>query len=311
MYVMIFHLIMGVGISSRGRTESIGTVKRWATSTHFETIKFLKVRTPPLHSRTLYSRTLYSIMMYTRALWLSRPLIGLQNRAAIVSSRTLSACSTVSSDGEAFRKLHDIQLKGLDDINDFEPITSFNSAPFKTGIVESLKRQGFTEPTTIQAQSWPIAIAGRDIISIARTGSGKTCAFLLPCFEKLSRLPPQRNQRGEPRKYPTAVVLAPTRELALQIENEANKFAPSMGLNVACFCGGTAKGPQFRAISRGIDLIVGTPGRLNDLIETGALDLKMVKYLVLVRVCQWCTMCIISHMCALYSVPQMRYIGRG
>ncbi|CAE7384232.1 unnamed protein product, partial [Symbiodinium microadriaticum] len=94
-------------------------------------------------------------------------------------------------------------------------------------------------------------------------------------------MPPQRTERGEPRKYPTAVVLAPTRELALQIENEANKFAPSMGLTVACFYGGTSKGPQFRAITRGIDLVIGTPGRLNDLIDTGALNLKMVKYLVL------------------------------
>ena len=221
--------------------------------------------------------------MFTRVLRLSRPLIGVKNGGGVISRQTLRACSTEISDGKAFRKLHNIQLQGLDDENDFEPIISFDSTPFKPGIVESLKRQGFTEPTTIQAQSWPIAMAGRDIISIARTGSGKTCAFLLPCFEKLSRLPPQRTQRGEPRKYPTAVVLAPTRELALQIENEANKFAPSMGLTVACFYGGTPKGPQFRAISRGVDLVVGTPGRLNDLIESGGLNLQLVKYLVLVR----------------------------
>ena len=174
-------------------------------------------------------------------------------------------------------------MKGLEG-ETFEPVLSFDDLPFSANIVASLKRQGYSEPTSIQAQSWPIAMAGRDMISVAKTGSGKTCAFLLPAFQKISGSPPQTERKFDNRRkgrFPSAVILAPTRELALQIESEANKFAPSVGITVASFYGGTPKGPQFRTLSRGVDVVVGTPGRINDLLDSGALNLKLVKYMVL------------------------------
>jgi ATP-dependent RNA helicase DDX5/DBP2 len=222
--------------------------------------------------------------MYSRALRLSQPIAHSFSRGK-ASLQLVRSCSGgvptgSGEDADAFRKFHDISLKNLGG-ETYDPVMSFDDTPFHPAIVASLKRQGYSEPTHIQAQSWPIAMAGRDMISIARTGSGKTCAFLLPAFQKIAKSAPQRTERGQPRRFPTAVVLAPTRELALQIENEANKFAPSIGLTVASFYGGTSKGPQFRTLSRGVDVVVGTPGRLNDLIDSGALNLKLCKYLVL------------------------------
>mmetsp|Transcript_16840 Transcript_16840/g.25322 ORF Transcript_16840/g.25322 Transcript_16840/m.25322 type:complete len:552 (+) Transcript_16840:58-1713(+) len=182
---------------------------------------------------------------------------------------------------ESFRKLHSVILKGLKRDEECTPLLSFDDAPFPAPVTEALKRQGFTAPTPIQAQSWPLALAGRDMISVARTGSGKTCAFLLPAFEKIYKNPPQRRVPGRPRKLPTALVLAPTRELTQQIETEALKFSGVAGISVAALFGGASKGPQLRTLSRGVDLIVATPGRCNDLIEMGALDLSLVNYLVL------------------------------
>lgn len=193
---------------------------------------------------------------------------------------------------QEYRKEHDVRIKGFNgDMADLAPLTSFDSLPFTPALVQSLRKQGFSAPTAIQAQSWPIALLKKDIISIARTGSGKTCAFLLPALQAISQthVPPPSREAGEaPRRRssrrgrtPRALVLAPTRELAQQIEREAAKYTTSVGISVASFYGGTPKGPQMRQLSRGVDVVVATPGRCNDLVETGMLELGDVDYLVL------------------------------
>jgi ATP-dependent RNA helicase DDX5/DBP2 len=198
-----------------------------------------------------------------------------------------------------FRTLHEIRVKG-EDSADFDPIIDFESTPFAPSLKRVLKSEGFTEPTATQAQSWPIAFAKRDVISVARTGSGKTCGFLLPAFHKLmlesdsepvERVPfvrenqrgrrPTSNNRSRLGRSPKVLVLAPTRELTLQIESEAQKYSRATGLSALCLYGGTPKGPQIRQLRSGTDIIVATPGRCNDLAEMGLLDLSKISYLVL------------------------------
>ncbi|MBA0571911.1 hypothetical protein Golob_002280, partial [Gossypium lobatum] len=134
---------------------------------------------------------------------------------------------------------------------------------------------GFSAPTPIQAQSWPIAVQGRDIVAIAKTGSGKTLGYLLPGFMHLKRC------HNDPQMGPTVLVLSPTRELATQIQDEAHKFGKSSRISCTCLYGGAPKGPQLREIERGVDIVVATPGRLNDILEMKRISLHQVSYLVL------------------------------
>ncbi|RVW46562.1 DEAD-box ATP-dependent RNA helicase 46 [Vitis vinifera] len=134
---------------------------------------------------------------------------------------------------------------------------------------------GFSAPTPIQAQSWPVALQSRDIVAIAKTGSGKTLGYLIPGFIHLKRI------RNNPQMGPTVLVLSPTRELATQIQDEAVKFGRSSRLSCTCLYGGAPKGPQLRDLDRGADIVVATPGRLNDILEMRRVSLRQVSYLVL------------------------------
>ena len=133
---------------------------------------------------------------------------------------------------------------------------------------------GFSAPTPIQAQTWPIAMMERDVISIAKTGSGKTLAFLLPCYKKMDA------RFGGANGSINVLVLAPTRELATQIQEEADKFGRAAGYLSACAYGGAAKKDQLRAMSSA-SVLVATPGRLNDFLDAGQVDLSQVFYLVM------------------------------
>ncbi|KAJ8536665.1 hypothetical protein K7X08_035066 [Anisodus acutangulus] len=144
--------------------------------------------------------------------------------------------------------------------------------------VGGIRQAGFPAPSPIQAQSWPIALLGRDIVAVAKTGSGKTLGFLLPVFILLKR------RRSTPQSGPTILVLSPTRELVTQIQDEAEKFGRSSKISctmnqVNCLYGGAPKGPQIRDLER-VD-IVATPGRLNDILESGRIRLDQISYLVL------------------------------
>jgi ATP-dependent RNA helicase DDX5/DBP2 len=137
---------------------------------------------------------------------------------------------------------------------------------FPDTVMGCIKRAGFEKPSPIQAQGWSVVMSGRDLIGIAETGSGKTCSFLLPSFVHLIN---KKNNMpyGPGRKGPFGLVLAPTRELAQQIEAEANKFGTSSGIRCVSLVGGVPKGDQIRALRRGCDIIIATPGRLIDMLE--------------------------------------------
>jgi ATP-dependent RNA helicase RhlE len=133
-----------------------------------------------------------------------------------------------------------------------------------------MERLGITEPTEIQTKTIPHALAGRDIMASAETGSGKTAAFLLPIIERLKQHGPAR-----------ALILAPTRELALQIEANAKSYSRAARLRTVSVVGGESVSRQVKALDSGVDILIATPGRLNDLIERGAVSLKAIEVLVL------------------------------
>ncbi|XP_026381855.1 DEAD-box ATP-dependent RNA helicase 14-like isoform X2 [Papaver somniferum] len=173
---------------------------------------------------------------------------------------------------EAYRRQHEISVSG-DDVP--APFSSFESTGFPPELLREVHQAGFSAPTPIQAQSWPIALQSRDIVAIAKTGSGKTLGYLIPGFMHLKRV------RNNSQMGPTVLVLSPTRELATQIQDEAVKFGRSLRLQCTCLYGGAPKGPQLREIERGCDIVVATPGRLNDILEMRKISLRQVSYLVL------------------------------
>eukprot|EP00250_Pteridium_aquilinum_P019622 c24496_g1_i3 orf=292-2184(-) len=142
-------------------------------------------------------------------------------------------------------------------------------------MILQLLSAGFLAPTPIQAQSWPLALQSRDIVAIAKTGSGKTLGYLLPAFLHLART------RANSQLGPVVLVLSPTRELATQIQDEALKFGKSSRISCTCVYGGAPKGPQLRDLDRGADIVIATPGRLNDFLEMKRVSLRQVSYLVL------------------------------
>ncbi|KAI8543753.1 hypothetical protein RHMOL_Rhmol08G0242700 [Rhododendron molle] len=156
------------------------------------------------------------------------------------------------------------------------PIRRFEEANFPGYCQETILRLGFVEPTPIQSQGWPMALKGRDLIGIAETGSGKTLAYLLPALVHVSAQPPLAQGEG-----PIVLVLAPTRELAVQIQEESFKFTSRTNMRSTCIYGGAPKGPQIRDLQRGVEIVIATPGRLIDMLEAQYTNLRRVTYLVL------------------------------
>ena len=143
-------------------------------------------------------------------------------------------------------------------------------------ILTALQEAGYDSPTPIQAQAVPAALANRDIMASAQTGSGKTAAFLLPSLQKIIR----RSDR--PGKGPRILVLTPTRELAQQVEKNAQLYAKNMKwVRTVTLVGGSSFGQQIKALSRPIDIIVATPGRLMDHMRSGRIDFDRLEVLVL------------------------------
>ncbi|KAK0203122.1 ATP-dependent RNA helicase ded-1 [Desarmillaria ectypa] len=168
-----------------------------------------------------------------------------------------------------------------------EPVIAFTSPPLDSVLLENIGYAMYTTPTPVQKYSIPIVANGRDLMACAQTGSGKTGGFLFPIlsasFHDGPRAPPdQSSSYGRSRKaYPTALILAPTRELVSQIHEEARKFAYRSWVRPAVVYGGADINQQLRLIERGCDLLSATPGRLVDLIERGRISLANIKYLVL------------------------------
>jgi ATP-dependent RNA helicase RhlE len=142
-------------------------------------------------------------------------------------------------------------------------------------VLRALDECGYTEPTPIQEAAIPIVIEGSDLIASAQTGTGKTAAFTLPVIEEIAR---RTAHQGD---IPLALVLTPTRELALQIEENVREYGRYLGTRTCVVVGGVASGPQIDRMRRGVDVVVGTPGRLIDLIEQGELILSEVEFLIL------------------------------
>lgn len=143
-------------------------------------------------------------------------------------------------------------------------------------ILSAVSSEGYESPTPIQAQAIPSALDGRDIMASAQTGSGKTAAFLLPTLQRLTK------RSEKPGKGPRALVLTPTRELAAQVEKNALAYAKNMRwFRTVSIVGGASFGYQIRALSKPVDLIVATPGRLMDLMRSGKVDFARLEVLIL------------------------------
>ena len=154
-------------------------------------------------------------------------------------------------------------------------MTSFSDLGLSVPLLKAVASAQYAAPTPIQAQAIPPALAGRDVLGIAQTGTGKTAAFALPILERL-----REGTRAAP-TAPRALILAPTRELAAQIAESFRMLGRAMGTRVTVVFGGVPKGRQARALAAGIDVLVATPGRLLDLMGDRAVRLDRVEVLVL------------------------------
>ncbi|XP_018332173.1 ATP-dependent RNA helicase p62 isoform X2 [Agrilus planipennis] len=174
---------------------------------------------------------------------------------------------------DQFRRAKQITVDGYDVPN---PIQHFSEANFPDYVLSEIMKQGFDAPTAIQAQGWPIAMSGKNMVGIAQTGSGKTLAYILPAIVHIRNQ--EAVQRGE---GPIVLVLAPTRELAQQIQQVASDFGHSSYVRNTCVFGGAPKAPQARDLERGVEIVIATPGRLIDFLEKGTTNLERCTYLVL------------------------------
>ena len=155
-------------------------------------------------------------------------------------------------------------------------MTKFSDFALSATLQNALKSEGYEDPTPIQAQAIPLALEGRDILGIAQTGTGKTAAFSLPSLHRLAD-----KKLGTGRNQCRMLVLAPTRELAKQIADSMVNYGRGTGLYVTTAFGGVPINRQKRALAKGVDVLVATPGRLLDLYDQKSLDLSMVEILVL------------------------------
>ena len=155
-------------------------------------------------------------------------------------------------------------------------MTQFKDLGLNASILKALTDKGYTDPTPIQAQAIPGVMAGRDLLGIAQTGTGKTAAFALPILHRLAA-----DRKPAPRRGCRCLVLSPTRELATQIAESFRAYGAQLGMTVATIFGGVAHGPQRSALARGVDVIVAAPGRLLDHLGERDADLSKTEIFVL------------------------------
>lgn len=186
-----------------------------------------------------------------------------------------SASISGMSDQEvmAYQQSLGIKVSGFDVTR---PIKTFEDCGFSSTLMNAIAKQGYVNPTPIQCQALPIVLSGRDIIGIAKTGSGKTVAFILPMIVHIMDQPELVKEEG-----PIGVICAPTRELAQQIYIEAKKFAKPHGIRVSGVYGGMSKLEQLKELKAGCELVVATPGRLIDMLKMKAVTMHRATYLVL------------------------------
>ena len=172
--------------------------------------------------------------------------------------------------------LENITVKGKDCP---KPVRTWTQCGLSNKITEVLKKNSYEKPTPIQSQAIPVVMSGRDMIGTAKTGSGKTLAFVLPMLRHVLDQPPIELEEG-----PIAIILSPTRELAIQTYSECKKFCKSLKLRVVCVYGGTGISEQIADLKRGAEIIVCTPGRMIDMLAANngrVTNLRRVTYVVL------------------------------
>mmetsp|Transcript_15583 Transcript_15583/g.25811 ORF Transcript_15583/g.25811 Transcript_15583/m.25811 type:complete len:636 (+) Transcript_15583:61-1968(+) len=213
------------------------------------------------------------------------PPAGVDWKARVVGAEEVDdSVFTAPNTGINFDKFNDIPVEtsGTDVP---PPVETFVELDLPPQLEANIRMAKYTKPTPVQKHAIPISKAGRDLMACAQTGSGKTAAFLFPIISKMLALgpPPQqpRGYGGRPKATPVALVLAPTRELAVQIHEECRKFSFKTGMYGVCIYGGAEIRNQLREVERGCDIIIATPGRLIDFIERGKMTLSCIRFLVL------------------------------
>lgn len=154
-------------------------------------------------------------------------------------------------------------------------MTDFQALGLSEPLLRAVSAEGYTTPTPVQEQSIPPLLAGRDVLGVAQTGTGKTAAFALPVLQIMSRNRPQGKRKIR------ALVLSPTRELAAQIDERFDAYSEHLDIRHKVIFGGVNQNPQVRALQKGLDILVATPGRLLDLINQGHIDITHVEFFVL------------------------------
>jgi len=175
---------------------------------------------------------------------------------------------------------------------------SFKNLNLIEPLERAITKQGYTEPTPIQSKAIPDLLKGRDLIGIAQTGTGKTAAFVLPILQRMTE------------KYPRTIrtlILAPTRELAAQIGESFSAYGEFLKFKHTVIFGGVGQGSQVNALSRGVDIVIATPGRLLDLMNQGRISLKYIEFFVLDEADRMLDMGFIPDIRRIISrLPQMR-----
>uniref|UniRef100_A0A094ZLG7 RNA helicase n=1 Tax=Schistosoma haematobium TaxID=6185 RepID=A0A094ZLG7_SCHHA len=180
-------------------------------------------------------------------------------------------------DWRIFREDFNISTKGGNIPN---PLRSWAEMNVADELKDVIKKVGYPEPTPIQRQAIPIGLQNRDIIGVAETGSGKTAAFLIPLLNWIQRLP-KLERLEDTEQGPYAIIMAPTRELAQQIEEETVKFGRPLGIKTVSLIGGLSREDQALKLRMGAEIVIGTPGRLNDVLENRYMVLNQCTYIVL------------------------------
>jgi len=152
----------------------------------------------------------------------------------------------------------------------------FHHANFPVPVIQYMEKQNWTDPTLIQSIGWPLALSGKNMVGIAQTGSGKTLGFILPALVHIKNQRKTLNGEG-----PIALVLAPTRELAQQIQGAASEYGRLLGIRSLSIFGGASKNVQARRLLESPELVIATPGRLLDFLESGMINLDRTTFAVL------------------------------
>ncbi|KAG0598099.1 hypothetical protein M758_12G046000 [Ceratodon purpureus] len=209
-------------------------------------------------------------------------VVGVGNGVAVEAEASKSKKKRAKSpedDGAAAKKIQKVVENGGKEAGapvDAMAVSNFNICK---QLRAKLKSKGIESLFPIQAQTFDAVFSGNDMVGRARTGQGKTLAFVLPVLESLTQGGTVKNlQKG---RSPSVIVLAPTRELAKQVHADFEVYGNAVGLSTVCVYGGAPYGPQENALRRGVDIVVGTPGRIKDHFERGSLNLKNLKFRVL------------------------------